>query len=1110
MVALLGAQEALAQYCTPSTTSSTWRENQVARTTGALQNFNNVTGNARGYFDYSKTIGATVKAGTQIKITVNYYYGMGIWVDWNNDGTFTNSGAEKIFVRTNGAYAWGERTYNINVPANAVTGKKLRMRIMSGYWWRMNPCGYSSSYQTDVEDYYIFVTYDNNAGVTKMTNPQAECNGSAGTAVDILFQNTGAKSLDTLYFGGKIIDKASGSTTAIPTKMWSGSLQSGQTVKNPFNVYNHTFNLKAGDSICVWSFNPNNVPDSAASDDTLCFEVLKGMKGLFTVGDTTGGAHDFRTLKDAVDSINLAGAICDSVIIELHDTSWSTYKDQYYLRSIIGTSPTSPIIFRPESHNMYQTRVWFDSLTEDYNHVFLLDDISDVYFEGINFSAASGRSTGYETNIQVKNSDRINFIKCSFTNTQSARNDKDYDLISASDGDGLTITECNFTNGSSSISVENSNNIHISKGTFREMYNSGVNIASSDNVVVMRSSFTSASFYTNGIAISLSEVNNSVELSYNTVNVAKNQWPRYGVAMDNCNALNSSSEVYNNMINVGQPWSSILFQGIRLNNVVGTSVAFNTSAVSGNNASNTALYSNGGTRNTAFNNVLAAMISGFSIHTPVAASIVSGDHNNVYSAGGTVGRLGSSTSNTLSAWQSATGLDVNSVSVNPFFYKLKANDLHVCNDKMFQAAKSIASITDDWDGDKRDPNKPCIGADEFAPVSQFSLGNAYGLCDGDTTYLVAGKGLTGEIAIWKDGSGSVIDTSQTLTVTSPGKYDVTLLNACGVNADSIEIIAPAKVALANDTNICPGKTVNVDATIVNGQNYMWSDGRTSATITVSNPGTYFVTSTDKWTCVSSDSIVVTYSNTADLSSGDTIVCQGAPFGLFGGTSIAEPNVSYKWFGFKDADLETGDNVFVDYDFLLSQDTTVTVELTHRGCVTRDSIKVSKKPAPKIDGLTFFTNGLGLYITGNTSTGANHGWDFGDTNTSTWSAPRHLYTTNGTYTVKYTNSNICGAVDTTFEVSIFGVGLDENNRNRNLSIYPNPNNGNFNIQLNDINAENASIKIMDARGREVLYKELGQIAGSTNETISLSQAGAGVYLIHLNLDGVIQLAKITIE
>ena len=42
------------------------------------------------------------------------------------------------------------------------------------------------------------------------------------------------------------------------------------------------------------------------------------------------------------------------------------------------------------------------------------------------------------------------------------------------------------------------------------------------------------------------------------------------------------------------------------------------------------------------------------------------------------------------------------------------------------------------------------------------------------------------------------------------------------------------------------------------------------------------------------------------------------------------------------------------------------------------------------------------------------------------------------------------------------------------------------------------------------KDFGNVSGSAKETVSLKGTRAGVYLIQLNIDGAIQMARITIE
>ncbi|MBK9336183.1 MAG: hypothetical protein IPM98_06205 [Lewinellaceae bacterium] len=66
---------------------------------------------------------------------------------------------------------------------------------------------------------------------------------------------------------------------------------------------------------------------------------------------------------------------------------------------------------------------------------------------------------------------------------------------------------------------------------------------------------------------------------------------------------------------------------------------------------------------------------------------------------------------TLAAWQSATGFDANSLSINPLF--VSATDLHCAQTALDSAGIYLPEVPDDIDGAVRDANYPDIGADEF-------------------------------------------------------------------------------------------------------------------------------------------------------------------------------------------------------------------------------------------------------------------------------------------------------------------------------------------------------------------------------------------------------------
>ncbi len=108
-----------------------------------------------------------------LKITIGdkaYNNDMGaVWIDWNNDGDFNDSG-ENVFVSELGK---GPYTTNITPPSGALKDTKLRMRIRLSYYASAaddpKPCGISSF--GEVEDYTVIVS---NATLTAPSNLQFE------------------------------------------------------------------------------------------------------------------------------------------------------------------------------------------------------------------------------------------------------------------------------------------------------------------------------------------------------------------------------------------------------------------------------------------------------------------------------------------------------------------------------------------------------------------------------------------------------------------------------------------------------------------------------------------------------------------------------------------------------------------------------------------------------------------------------------------------------------------------------------------------------------------------------------------------------------------------
>lgn len=117
----------------------------------------NESGNDGGYGDYTGITG-TVTAGSSVGISItpgfsgqNYHEFYKVYIDWNRDGDFYDSG-EMVFS----GHGHGTVAGNIQVPANAASGD-LRMRIIQRWnSYCFGPCGRVS--YGEVEDYTIVVT----------------------------------------------------------------------------------------------------------------------------------------------------------------------------------------------------------------------------------------------------------------------------------------------------------------------------------------------------------------------------------------------------------------------------------------------------------------------------------------------------------------------------------------------------------------------------------------------------------------------------------------------------------------------------------------------------------------------------------------------------------------------------------------------------------------------------------------------------------------------------------------------------------------------------------------------------------------------------------------
>lgn len=135
-------------------------------------------------------------------------------------------------------------------------------------------------------------------------------------------------------------------------------------------------------------------------------------------------------------------------------------------------------------------------------------------------------------------------------------------------------------------------------------------------------------------------------------------------------------------------------------------------------------------------------------------------------------------------------------------------------------------------------------------------------------------------------------TTATIHVNQEGLYWVKAMNNCSVTTDTFNVqFANIAIDLGNDTAICIGESITLDASDPGISNYSWNTGSTGATLEVSQAGTYHVTGSYKG-CIVSDTIIISITEPElYIAENDTTICNDQPLTLHAYTN---PVSTYSW------------------------------------------------------------------------------------------------------------------------------------------------------------------------------------------------------------------------
>ncbi len=177
----------------------------------------------------------------------------------------------------------------------------------------------------------------------------------------------------------------------------------------------------------------------------------------------------------------------------------------------------------------------------------------------------------------------------------------------------------------------------------------------------------------------------------------------------------------------------------------------------------------------------------YSIYSGAAKTVYSNIDYNDYWSAGTLGFLGGAQA-TIAAWRTATGKDVNSVSIQPVF--TSATDLHLnpaSNATLDNLGTPISGITDDIDADIRNTVTPDMGADEFNSCGAALI-----------TWLGGTSTDWNTAANW---CGNAVPTSTTSALIPAGTVFQPLISNADARAISVTIASGTSLTMSGGYNL---------------------------------------------------------------------------------------------------------------------------------------------------------------------------------------------------------------------------------------------------------------------------------------------------------------------
>lgn len=878
------------------------------------------------------------------------------------------------------------------------------------------------------------------AGITSLDSPSTFCAPKTAN-IYVKFTNFGQNTLTSLKINWSI------NGAAQTAYNWSGSVATG-ILSSSINIGKFSFTSTANYVVKIWTSGPNGGTDQKATNDTLIKNIASGLSGTYTMG---GASPDFPTFNSVLDAITLRG-LCGPTTINVR---YGTYTEQLSVPNYPSLSAINTLTFQSEKGDSSQVILTLPAVNANgvNNVIVQLNGCRYVTFKKMTILRSG---TGiYQSVVEIKGKSTNNaFLNNQLIGVKLTATSTTSDVItSAADKDTSNLIKNNLIRyGNSAINISGDASSHetynvIDGNQVDSCYATAINAIYNDAISIKNNIITHACYgnltysgiYLNNCNSAINITANKIYMPYggsagiylftsvsksgteglianNYVSLAKGTSPAFGIF----DSLSTFQNFYYNSVNMYN---------------ANTGAAFYANAAGNINLKNNILYNNGG---------------GYSIFEVNTAAIVSSNYNDLSGSISKVGNWGGKLAGTLPTWQSISGLDANSLSVNPGFFS--NTDYHTISPDIHGKAIPLSLVTTDIEGKLRNVTKPSIGALEFKTArndaSVSGLGASAYVCQGlsnvginlknagsDTLktvtinwqmngvpqkpYSFTGKMKPDSIAFIIIGSynfAAGFPVIKAWTSLPNGKSD-SFPNNDTLSASIIVTPTPNAVT-GSSTTICTGQNIAIGGSTVSGDTYSWTSIPAGFTSTFSSQlvspsakTTYILTETTAIGCTKTDSVTISVNPTPTANAGaDRTECSGDTT-VIGTVGVTGNKYSWTTYpvGFSSTLAQTAVAPSFTTIYILAVTNT-------SGCKAIDSINIKVNPKPNATVIKPQTicSGTTLSLGGSAVTGNTYSWS---TNSGGYSSTLSNPGVSPTVTTKYillekTTATGCFTINTT--------------------------------------------------------------------------------------------------